>query len=74
MRFCIFLQFFPFIKDIGATGVLLEWEDTFPYTKELIQIGGLSNSAQACGAPYTIQEAKQLLEIGAFVFLLYNKI
>lgn len=57
-------QFLPFIKDIGATGILLEWEDTFPYTKDLIQIGGLSNSAQACGAPYSIEEAKQLLEMG----------
>lgn len=62
----VLLQFFPFIKEIGATGVLVEWEDTFPYTKELIQLGGLSNSAQVCGAPYSIQEAKQILEIGEF--------
>lgn len=53
----------PYIKDIGATGILLEWEDTFPYSKELIQIGGLSNSAQASGAPYNIEEAKQILNI-----------
>lgn len=58
------MQFFPFIKEIGATGILLEWEDTFPYTKELIQIGGLSNSAQVSGAPYTLEEARQILYLG----------
>ncbi|XP_022901815.1 hexosaminidase D-like [Onthophagus taurus] len=58
-------KFFPLIKDIGATGILLEWEDTFPYTKELLQIGGLSNSAQASGAPYTIEEARHILELAA---------
>nr|CAH7712483.1 unnamed protein product [Callosobruchus chinensis] len=58
-------KLFPFIKDIGATGILLEWEDTFPYTKELIQIGGLSNSAQASGSPYSLEEAHQILELAA---------
>ncbi|CAH1958812.1 unnamed protein product [Acanthoscelides obtectus] len=58
-----FEKLFPFIKDIGATGILLEWEDTFPYTKELIQIGGLSVSAQANGAPYSLEEAHQILEL-----------
>ncbi|KAK4874582.1 hypothetical protein RN001_013942 [Aquatica leii] len=62
-KLSFFEKFFPFIKDIGATGVLIEWEDTFPYTRDLIQIGGLSNSAEASGAPYTIEEAKQLLEL-----------
>lgn len=58
-----FEKFFPFIKSYGATGILLEWEDTFPYTKELLQIGGLSNSAQATGAPYSLEEAKQILDL-----------
>lgn len=58
-----YFQFFPFIKDIGATGILIEWEDTFPYTKDLIQIGGLSNSALTCGAPYSLGEARQLVDM-----------
>lgn len=58
------LQFFPFVKDIGTTGILIEWEDTFPYTKELIHIGGLSNSAQVSGAPYSLEEARQILDLG----------
>ncbi|KAK9887771.1 hypothetical protein WA026_000086 [Henosepilachna vigintioctopunctata] len=60
-----FEKLFPFIKSYGATGILLEWEDTFPYSKELLQIGGLSNSAQATGAPYSIEDAKQILEFAA---------
>ncbi|KAI4455856.1 hypothetical protein MML48_8g00004409 [Holotrichia oblita] len=56
-------KFFPFVKDIGATGLLIEWEDTFPYTKDLIQIGGLSNSAQVNNAPYSIEEARHILEL-----------
>ncbi|CAH0579498.1 unnamed protein product [Chrysodeixis includens] len=30
-------------KSWGATGVLLEWEDTFPYSSHLMDIGSLSN-------------------------------
>lgn len=66
------LQFLPFLKEIGATGLLIEWEDTFPYTRDLMQIGGLSNSAQATGAPYTIEEAKQLLNIGNKLMCIFN--
>lgn len=58
-----FEKFFPFIRTKGATGILIEWEDTFPYSKELTPIGGLSNSAQATGAPYSIEDAKQILQI-----------
>ncbi|KAL0841578.1 hypothetical protein ABMA28_015237 [Loxostege sticticalis] len=32
------------IKSWGATGVLLEWEDTFPYTTELVDIGSQGGS------------------------------
>ncbi|RVE42715.1 hypothetical protein evm_012627 [Chilo suppressalis] len=32
------------IKSWGATGVLLEWEDTFPYTWELVDIGSQGGS------------------------------
>ncbi|CAH1154569.1 unnamed protein product [Phaedon cochleariae] len=62
-RIHFFEKLFPFLKNIGATGILLEWEDTFPYTKELTQIGGLSDSAQATGSPYSLEEARQLLDL-----------
>lgn len=66
----ILRQLFPFIKEIGATGILLEWEDTFPYTRDLLQIGGLSNSAQVHGAPYSLEEARQLIYLGTCIFIL----
>ncbi|KAB0793796.1 hypothetical protein PPYR_13416 [Photinus pyralis] len=64
-KLAYFEKFFPFVKELGATGLLIEWEDTFPFLQELIHIGGLSNSAQTSCAPYTIEEAKQLLELAA---------
>lgn len=35
---------FQVIKSWGVTGVLLEWEDTFPYTGELDEIGSVKNA------------------------------
>lgn len=35
---------FQVIKSWGVTGVLLEWEDTFPYTGELEEIGSVKNA------------------------------
>ncbi|CAH0564501.1 unnamed protein product [Brassicogethes aeneus] len=65
LKVSYFEKFFPFIKSIGATGILLEWEDTFPYSRELLQIGGLSNSAQIQSAPYSLEEAKQILYLAS---------
>ena len=45
----------------GATGILLEWEDTFPYTKELIRIG--SNGPQGLSSGYSAPDAKRILQI-----------
>ncbi|XP_074040799.1 hexosaminidase D [Leptinotarsa decemlineata] len=64
-RISYFEKILPFIKNIGATGILLEWEDTFPYTKDVIPIGSLSDHAQTSGAPYSMEEAKQILTIAA---------
>ena len=44
----------------GATGLLLEWEDTFPYTKELSSIG---SNGPALSSGYTAQEARQILQM-----------
>lgn len=45
----------------GATGLLLEWEDTFPYNRELSPIG--SNGPSSLASGYTIQEAGHILQI-----------
>ncbi|XP_077291464.1 hexosaminidase D-like [Arctopsyche grandis] len=58
-------KLFPILRDWGATGILLEWEDTFPYMKDLKPLGGLSESSFATGAPYTFVEARQILDIAA---------
>lgn len=58
-------QFFPFLREIGITGILLEWEDTFPYTKDLMPLGGVSYGSLAAGSPYSIEDAKQILQIAA---------
>ncbi|XP_015191125.1 PREDICTED: hexosaminidase D-like isoform X1 [Polistes dominula] len=52
---------FPLIRTWGATGLLLEWEDTFPYTRELTQIG--SNRPINLANGYTLLEGKQILQI-----------
>ncbi|KAM3960589.1 LOW QUALITY PROTEIN: hexosaminidase D [Aphomia sociella] len=47
-------------KSWGATGVLIEWEDTFPYSGELIDIGSLSN----CNGDnmYSVQEVMHIIK------------
>lgn len=55
------LQLFPLIRAWGATGLLLEWEDTFPYNRELTPIG--SNRPINLASGYTVQEARQILQI-----------
>lgn len=42
------------LRRLGATGVLLEWEDMFPYTGEL---GEIKNQFA-----YSLDEAKQILK------------
>ncbi|XP_041978168.1 hexosaminidase D [Aricia agestis] len=48
------------IRQWGATGVLLEWEDTFPYSGELSIIGSIEN----CNGDhmYTMDEVQQILQ------------
>lgn len=43
-------------KEWGGTGLLLEWEDTFPYENELTDIGSLSTQAA-----YSANEVHEIL-------------
>lgn len=54
-------QLFPLLRSWGATGLLIEWEDTFPYNREIVQIG--SNGPGSLANGYTTQEARQILQI-----------
>ncbi|XP_066601396.1 hexosaminidase D-like [Prorops nasuta] len=56
-----FEKLFPLLRTWGATGLLLEWEDTFPYNRELSPIG--SNGPNSLASGYTTQEARQILQI-----------
>ncbi|GLG98746.1 Hexosaminidase domain-containing protein [Gryllus bimaculatus] len=54
-------QLFPLFREWGATGLLLEWEDTFPYTRDLTPIG--SNSPSCQGSAYSTEEARLILQL-----------
>ncbi|XP_049776034.1 hexosaminidase D-like isoform X1 [Schistocerca cancellata] len=54
-------QLFPLFREWGATGILIEWEDTFPYVRDLISIGSKGPLSQS-GA-YTVEEARLLLHL-----------
>ncbi|XP_058796637.1 hexosaminidase D-like [Phymastichus coffea] len=60
-RVSYFEKLFPLLRALGATGLLLEWEDTFPYTRELSPIG--SNGPSSLSSGYTAQEARQILQM-----------
>ncbi|XP_053607103.1 hexosaminidase D-like isoform X2 [Plodia interpunctella] len=47
-------------KAWGATGVLFEWEDTFPYTDELVTLGSITG----CGGDgmYTMDEVQHMMQ------------
>lgn len=48
------------IKSWGATGVLFEWEDTFPYTGDLQIVGSIANAGG--DGLYSIEETRHLLD------------
>lgn len=56
-----FEKLFPLLRTWGVTGLLLEWEDTFPYNRELCPVGSSGPSNLASG--YTVQEARHILQI-----------
>ncbi|KAJ1526955.1 hypothetical protein ONE63_008502 [Megalurothrips usitatus] len=49
----------PLFKEWGATGLLVEWEDTFPYHGNLAIVG----SRKEAGRPYSEDEIKRILFI-----------
>uniref|UniRef100_A0A1I7ZM26 Beta-N-acetylhexosaminidase n=1 Tax=Steinernema glaseri TaxID=37863 RepID=A0A1I7ZM26_9BILA len=50
-----FRQLFPFLRKLNATGILMEYEDMFPYTGEL--------SVLARNDSYTIQDIHEICQI-----------
>lgn len=47
-------KLFPMLKELGATGILLEWEDMFPWSNKLAHL--------AASNAFTRQEAKELVK------------
>lgn len=45
----------PMLKQLGATGILWEWEDTFPFTGRLAEVATINH--------YTHQEVQELLTL-----------
>ncbi|XP_071443606.1 hexosaminidase D-like [Hetaerina americana] len=55
-----FEKIFPVFKKLGATGILIEWEDTFPYAEEVADIG---SSGPANHGLYSKEDASLLLQL-----------
>ncbi|BES98736.1 Glycosyl hydrolase family 20, catalytic domain [Nesidiocoris tenuis] len=61
-------KLFPQLKNWGATGLLIEWEDTFPYQGELTVIGsagdcGRSKAPDPGGGAYTEDDVGRILQL-----------
>ncbi|XP_044732414.1 hexosaminidase D-like [Chrysoperla carnea] len=56
-------KLFPLLRDWGATGLLIEWEDTFPYTDDLSLLGSRSEHNESIGGFYTIEEVNQIQDL-----------
>lgn len=54
-------QLFPLLREWGATGLLIEWEDTFPYVRDLAMLG--SNGPSCPAGAYTAEEAREFLKL-----------
>lgn len=50
---------FPFFREWGATGLLIEWEDTFPYRDQLACIGSYNTESKA----YSECDVEQILKL-----------
>lgn len=54
-------QLFSLFRQWGSTGLLIEWEDTFPYVRDLAPIG--SNGPSSQGGAYSVEEARLILQL-----------
>uniref|UniRef100_A0A146KRY0 beta-N-acetylhexosaminidase n=1 Tax=Lygus hesperus TaxID=30085 RepID=A0A146KRY0_LYGHE len=52
-------KLFPLMKEWGATGLLIEWEDTFPYFGELTVIGSANSESGA----YSEDDVDRILQL-----------
>ncbi|CAH1395896.1 unnamed protein product [Nezara viridula] len=52
-------KIFPFFREWGATGLLIEWEDTFPYSDSLECIGSLNVESKA----YSVADIERILKL-----------
>ncbi|XP_039290937.1 hexosaminidase D isoform X2 [Nilaparvata lugens] len=52
-------KFFQKIRECGANGLLVEWEDTFPYSGHLEDIGSAKSSSKA----YSVEEVGRIVEL-----------
>uniref|UniRef100_A0AAU8KYZ5 beta-N-acetylhexosaminidase n=1 Tax=Sogatella furcifera TaxID=113103 RepID=A0AAU8KYZ5_SOGFU len=50
---------FPKIREWGATGLLVEWEDTFPYSGRLVNIGSANTPSKA----YSVEEVGRIADL-----------
>ncbi|XP_072931668.1 hexosaminidase D-like isoform X2 [Epargyreus clarus] len=55
------LQVLHSIKAWGATGILLEWEDTFPYSANLAHLGSMNNTGG--DGLYSLAEVQRIFDI-----------
>ncbi|XP_045771790.1 hexosaminidase D-like [Maniola jurtina] len=53
-------QVLKYIKKCGATGILIEWEDSFPYRGEIVDIG--SNADASGDGMYSIEEVMYIFQ------------
>ncbi|XP_056647510.1 hexosaminidase D-like isoform X2 [Diorhabda sublineata] len=54
--------FFPLLTTLGVEGLLVEWEDSFPYTGDIQDIGSLGSSS-ASGGHYIPKEASEIMKL-----------
>lgn len=58
-------QLFPIMKRLGATGLLIEYEDMFPYGAPIEHL--------SAGNAYTIVEVREMLSAAAGMVHLHQK-
>lgn len=60
-QFILIFQLFPVLKEWGASGLLIEWEDTFPYSDFLSAVGSKNTATNA----YSETEIEKIINLAA---------